>query len=246
MEVEVKRVAGPMETEFAKYKSERSALIYLIQTAEAAERYEDMCVFLRLLIQQGHDLTTEERNFFSIAFKNVITALRASWRTLNTPEGKYDNVLADYKKMIEKELDGKFKDALDLIENHLLRSNKQNYANQVFFLKMAADYYRYQAEYLPGRSLDHKALLKYEEAKTLAEKTLEPTDPIRLGVALNYSVCLYEICHQKKKACDLAKAAFDKAIDKLDDLDEAFYKDSTLIMQLLRDNLTLWTSDESS
>jgi len=39
MEVEVKRVAGPMETEFAKYKSERSALIYLIQTAEAAERY---------------------------------------------------------------------------------------------------------------------------------------------------------------------------------------------------------------
>jgi len=44
----------------------------------------------------------------------------------------------------------------------------------------------------------------------------------------------------------VAKSAFDKAIDKLDDLDETFYKDSTLIMQLLRDNLTLWTSDEQA
>jgi len=236
-----------MESEFAKYKSkDRSALVYLVQTAEAAERYEDMCSFLRLLVQQGHDLTTEERNLLSIAFKNVITALRTSWRTLSTPEGKYDDLLADYKKMIEKELDIKCKEALDLLENYLLKSSKSNYPNQVFFLKMAADYYRYQAEFLPGKGLDHKALLKYEEAKTLSDKALEPTDPIRLGVALNYSVCLFEICHQKKKACDLAKAAFDKAIDKLDDLDEAFYKDSTLIMQLLRDNLTLWTSDETS
>jgi len=236
-----------MESEFAKYKSrDRAALVYLIQTAEAAERYEDMCSFLRLLVQQGHDLTTEERSLLSIAFKNVITSLRTSWRTLTTPEGKYDDLLADYKKMIEKELDLKCKDALDLLENYLLKSSKTNYPNQVFFLKMAADYYRYQAEFMPGKGLDHKALLKYEEAKTLADKALEPTDPIRLGVALNYSVCLFEICHQKKKACDLAKAAFDKAIDKLDDLDEAFYKDSTLIMQLLRDNLTLWTSDETS
>jgi len=236
-----------MESEFAKYKSrDRAALVYLIQTAEAAERYEDMCSFLRLLVQQGHDLTTEERSLLSIAFKNVITSLRTSWRTLTTPEGKYDDLLADYKKMIEKELDLKCKDALDLLETYLLKSSKTNYPNQVFFLKMAADYYRYQAEFMPGKGLDHKALLKYEEAKTLADKALEPTDPIRLGVALNYSVCLFEICHQKKKACDLAKAAFDKAIDKLDDLDEAFYKDSTLIMQLLRDNLTLWTSDETS
>lgn len=41
----------------------------------------------------------------------------------------------------------------------------------------------------------------------------------------------------------LAKAAFDDAIAELDTLSEESYKDSTLIMQLLRDNLTLWTSD---
>ena len=41
----------------------------------------------------------------------------------------------------------------------------------------------------------------------------------------------------------MAKQAFDEAIAELDTLSEESYKDSTLIMQLLRDNLTLWTSD---
>lgn len=45
------------------------------------------------------------------------------------------------------------------------------------------------------------------------------------------------------RACHLAKQAFDDAIAELDGLNEESYKDSTLIMQLLRDNLTLWTSD---
>ena len=46
------------------------------------------------------------------------------------------------------------------------------------------------------------------------------------------------------RACHLAKQAFDDAIAELDTLSEESYKDSTLIMQLLRDNLTLWTSDQ--
>ena len=79
----------------------------------------------------------------------------------------------------------------------------------------------------------------------MAVDKLSPTHPIRLGLALNYSVCYYEILKESKKACELAKKAFDEAISKLDQLDEASYKDSTLIMQLLRDNLTLWTSDQN-
>jgi hypothetical protein len=41
----------------------------------------------------------------------------------------------------------------------------------------------------------------------------------------------------------MAKQAFDDAIADLDTLTEESYKDTTLIMQLIRDNLTLWTSD---
>ena len=45
---------------------------------------------------------------------------------------------------------------------------------------------------------------------------------------------------------NLALQAFDDAIAELDTLNEDSYKDSTLIMQLLRDNLTLWTSDTAA
>lgn len=77
----------------------------------------------------------------------------------------------------------------------------------------------------------------------IANSELAPTHPIRLGLALNFSVFYYEILNSPDRACSLAKQAFDEAIAELDTLGEESYKDSTLIMQLLRDNLTLWTSD---
>lgn len=56
----------------------------------------------------------------------------------------------------------------------------------------------------------------------------------------------YEILNSPDRACHLAKQAFDDAIAELDSLSEESYRDSTLIMQLLRDNLTLWTSSDST
>jgi len=124
-----------------------------------------------------------------------------------------------------------------------LKNNTKKDESRVFYLKMTGDYYRYLAEFVAGKSYDQQAATFYKQALEIAESELTPTHPIRLGLALNYSVCYYEILKDKKKACELARDAFDKAISKLDQLDEASYKDSTLIMQLLRDNLTLWTSD---
>ena len=74
---------------------------------------------------------------------------------------------------------------------------------------------------------------------TEACESLPSTHPIRLGLALNFSVFYYEIKNTPDKACELAKKAFDDAIAELDSLKEESYKDSTLIMQLLRDNLTV-------
>src|SRR3954464_12614262 len=83
----------------------------------------------------------------------------------------------------------------------------------------------------------------HKGATDIAQTELAPTHPIRLGLALNFSVFYYEILNSPDRACHLAKQAFDDAIAELDALSEESYKDSTLIMQLLRDNLTLWTSD---
>lgn len=63
---------------------------------------------------------------------------------------------------------------------------------------------------------------------------------------MNFSVFYYEILNSPDRACHLAKQAFDDAIAELDSLSEESYRDSTLIMQLLRDNLTLWTSSDGN
>lgn len=85
-----------------------------------------------------------------------------------------------------------------------------------------------------------------QNATDVAQTELTPTHPIRLGLALNFSVFYYEILNSPDRACHLAKQAFDDAIAELDSLSEESYRDSTLIMQLLRDNLTLWTSSDGA
>jgi 14-3-3 protein epsilon len=75
------------------------------------------------------------------------------------------------------------------------------------------------------------------------EKGLPTTHPSRLGLALNYSVFFYEVRNDPSKACQVAKRAFDNPIAEIDNIDEDQYKDATTIMQLIRDNLTLWASE---
>jgi hypothetical protein len=172
-----------------------------------------------------------------------------------------------YRAVVETELFAKCKEVLDLLKNNLLQSDtdqtgiKENFEKatpespehtdlekqletQVFYLKMSGDYYRYLAEFKKDDDDQHKnqAEAKYIKALTLSE-ALAPTHPTRLGLALNASVCYWEIMKKPTEACQLAKKAFDEAIQKLDSLSDSTYKDSTLIMQLLRDNLTIWTNE---
>lgn len=193
----------------------------------------------------GETLTVEERNLLSVGYKNVIGTKRGSWRTLAADEAGAGHVQT-YKSQIEEELKSTCNDILTLLKDKLIDSGKGKGGEQeaeVFYLKMTGDYYRYLAESVNTKGDDEQAKEYYQKAYEVAD-ALQPTHPIRLGLALNYSVCYYEILKDKAKACELAKNAFDAAISKLDSLEEADYKDSTLIMQLLRDNLTLWTASD--
>jgi 14-3-3 protein beta/theta/zeta len=151
----------------------------------------------------------------------------------------------EYREKIEKELREICGDVLSLLDKYLI-PKASNAESKVFYLKMKGDYFRYLAEVATGE--DRASVLDdsqkaYQEAFEIAKSKMQPTHPIRLGLALNFSVFYYEILNSPEKACQLAKQAFDDAIAELDTLNEDSYKDSTLIMQLLRDNLTLWTSD---
>jgi len=232
-------------------------LVELVRVAETAERYEDMCKFVRKLVEMksesGKDLDVDERNLLSVAYKNVVGSKRASWRTLS---GGFDDADTDllnkYKSLVENELEAICMEVLDLLTSHLCKNVEGNGdETEVFYLKMCGDYYRYLSEFRADGKVDYEGEQKsfpemaevyYKKAMDVAEANLNETHPTRLGLALNFSVCYYEILKKPNKACELAKKSFDAAIEKLDTLNDASYKDSTLIMQLLRDNLTLWTS----
>ncbi|XP_063368583.1 14-3-3 protein epsilon [Cydia amplana] len=236
--------------------SEREDNVYKAKLAEQAERYDEMVEAMKNVASRNvsdNELTVEERNLLSVAYKNVIGARRASWRIISSIEQKEEtkgaedklSMIRAYRSQVEKELRDICSDILAVLDKHLIPAS-QTGESKVFYYKMKGDYHRYLAEFATGNDRKEAAensLVAYKAASDIAMTELPPTHPIRLGLALNFSVFYYEILNSPDRACRLAKAAFDDAIAELDTLSEESYKDSTLIMQLLRDNLTLWTSD---
>lgn len=247
---------------------EKDELVQRAKLAEQAERYDDMAESMKKvteLLGESELLSTDERNLLSVAYKNVVGSRRASWRVISSIEQKHNSdpkktdLAKEYREKIEKELKDICQEVLNLLDKFLIvnsetekkreeadESNNSSKGTEslVFYLKMKGDYYRYLAEVKSedAETTTGPAKDAYVKA-TEAASTLPSTHPIRLGLALNFSVFYYEILNKPNEACDLAKDAFDKSIAELDTLKEDSYKDSTLIMQLLRDNLTLWTSD---
>jgi len=247
-------------------------LLDLARLAEAAERYSDMALRMKELVERkikniesqstkedDKTLDVEARNLFSVAYKNVIGAVRSSWRTITSGQFSEINaaVIEMYKTAIEKKMEGICTEVLALLGGSTAKSTgllsvwegstgNEDAEARIFYMKMRGDYYRYLSEFNDKQEYKEGAQKSYKEAMDLAKSALAETHPTRLGLALNYSVCYYEILKKPDKACELAKEAFDAAIEKLDTLNDASYKDSTLIMQLLRDNLTLWTSENES
>jgi len=231
---------------------DRDSLVYKAKLAEQAERFDEMVSDMKEVAKQPQELTVEERNLLSVAYKNVIGSRRASWRVVTSIEQKGDadkmSIIKDYKLKIETELSEICNDILGIIEENLIPNSTSEEA-KVFYYKMKGDYHRYLAEFQSAevrKTSASSALDAYQAASGFASSDLTPTHPIRLGLALNFSVFYYEILNSPDRACHIAKQAFDDAIAELDTLSEESYKDSTLIMQLLRDNLTLWTSDHST
>merc|ERR1712146_561589 len=114
--------------------------------------------------------------------------------------------------------------------------------SKAFFQKMIGDYYRYVAESATDATLQEVkegALKGYEEADKLS-KGLNACNPIRLGLALNFSVFHYEVMNDHKKACELGEAVFFEVLEKIDDVDEETFRDAKSIIELLKENLSLW------
>jgi len=108
--------------------------------------------------------------------------------------------------------------------------------------------FRYKAEAsLEDREMDsQRSCESYEKALEISTKYLSPADSIHLGLVLNFSVLKFEILHERKNAIDLASKHFSGGLEQIDALSENGYKDSTIVLQLLRDNVSLWQSRDES
>ena len=112
---------------------------------------------------------------------------------------------------------------------------------------MIGDYYRYVAESAHDATLEEVkqgALAGYNKADELSQ-SLNACNPIRLGLALNFSVFYYEVINDHKKACDLGERALTEALEKIDDVDEETFRDAKSIIELLKENLSLWKEEEA-
>lgn len=228
----------------------KEELIYNAKLAEHSERYADMITYMKSLIDEtGGDLNNEERTLLSVAYKQAVGERRNAWRILGSYEEKQKSrgsehlaLISEYKKRIETELHNLCLELIKLIDDKLLKGGAVDEV-EVFYLKMKGDYYRYMAEAGEAEEIQ-KSFEAYSHASNAA-KSLPVNNPVRLGLALNFSVFYYELKKEPTKACELAKTTFDEALPTLEELDERAYKEATSILGLIKDNLTLWTSEDA-
>jgi 14-3-3 protein epsilon len=226
--------------------------IFMVRVAEQAERFDDMYNFLKEVIAaKDSDFSTDERNLLSVGFKNLIAANRTAIRTIGAIEQnpkyqKFATALQNYKKKIEGELYAQCSSIVALVKEKCIKL-ASNSESKAFFHKMAGDYCRYVAESAQGEKLTEAkngALEQYTIAQELSLKDLGACNPIRLGLALNFSVFYYEVMNDHKKACELGESSLQSALDKIDECDEETFRDAKSIIELLKENLSLWKEEE--
>lgn len=178
--------------------SARDENVYMAKLAEQAERYEEMVQFMEKVIGDAEELTVEERNLLSVAYKNVIGARRASWRIISSIEqkeesrGNEDHVatIRGYRSKIESELSSICDGILRLLDSRLIPSASSG-DSKVFYLKMKGDYHRYLAEFKTGAERKEAA-----ESTLAAYKSAQVRSRVRVRV-FTYC-CLFQLCFSSK------------------------------------------------
>ncbi|PVH90224.1 14-3-3 protein [Periconia macrospinosa] len=211
---------------------ERESKTFLAQLCRQAERYDEMVIYMTEVANLGEGLSMEESNLLSAAYQKALSKSKGS--------DKHVDTVRDYLYKIEAELESLCQDILDVLDEFLMPKAESGDLKE-FYHRMRGDCHRYLAEFSLGEERKVTASAAYEAYQTateIAQPELAPTHPIRLGLALNFSVFYYEILNSPDLACHLAKQAF---VDATDPLPGGPGCDGTLVMRLLHDNITHWT-----
>mmetsp|Transcript_96048 Transcript_96048/g.233362 ORF Transcript_96048/g.233362 Transcript_96048/m.233362 type:complete len:236 (+) Transcript_96048:108-815(+) len=227
---------------------ESEKLFLLAHVAERAERWDEMADYMKALAELGSPLNSDQRNMLSSAFKSALAERRQALRVAVAAAQEYAadhaqhaSLAIGYKNKVEAELKEICEKATALLSSRLVPSAAPGEA-KTFYLKMLGDYYRYLAEFAEGDA----RLRAAEEAKGayaqgMQEATaLSEVDPVRLGLALNFSVFQHEVLQDTVGAVSTAKETLGKSSQAISTISEETRNEALLTMQLLQDNLSLW------
>lgn len=234
-------------------------LIYKAKLAEQALRFDDVVTIMKEVVHHSDKLTEDQRNLLNIGYRNVIWERRAAWRLVFDVENKEQSrrrlkqaeLARGFRLTLEEEQNAICKEVIELIDSIL--ANKENdLENKVFLHKMKGDYYRYMSEYQgagPNKTkygtvaLDN-ADKSYDQAKEIANNENMPSyHCMRLGLMLNMAVFTYEVKRDPIAAYNIAKEAFNAAINDIDNLEDEQHQNSLEIMQLIKDNQLMWMAE---
>lgn len=244
-----------MNNEYITEIDTKDTYLWKAKLAQESNRYEDMALFMRLVVETGMPTSKDEDMMLAVAYKRVLDMKRSSRRTLLTIEQK-DNVkpwevavTRQYRSRVDSELRALCNEMLTVVRGWLMSDQAvtADSATEVFYWKLRGDYGRYAAEathdHAERSAVISESRFAYERAEKLGHENLLPVDPVRLGLMLNYSVFLYQVCEQRQRGHDVAKRAYENAVNEIDNIDDRMYNDSTLILRLIRDNLSIWIQE---
>jgi 14-3-3 protein epsilon len=227
----------------------KDELKYLINTCLSLELYEEAYDYSKQLkIVCDNTFDEDERNLYMKCLKGKLNIERNAWKILIDFENyEQDKEILPKKLMKEKKdylEEERKKLCFEVVEDcKIFEQNveEDDYPAQIFYLKLKADYLRYYGEVATEEEFEkYKKTCKdsYEKAYELCKDHLEPTSPLYLSVALNYSVFLYTLTDKTSDAYNIANETYKQAILKL--LPEKKIPEVESILKSIEENITIW------
>ena len=198
-------------------------------------------------------LTPEELNLLNIAYKNPIASRRSSLNDVlefinrESPASCPSRVqkLQMFRDTLLEEIKEICLDLINLIDTSLLPAANEP-QQRVSFEKMKGDYYRYICEKRDKADIEdliQKANECYQSGMTIAQEELDNANSTYLGLVLNYSVFLYDIMELKNEAIEISKKAFNDAEYMTSSMNDTAYKDTIMVLRLLKTNFVNWEKE---
>ena len=225
-------------------------LRYLANVQHDGGLLSDAMQTLRDLAAAKPAFNKEDRNVFGLIYKDAIDPIRQTLKTLNEAlaierareQAELADKIEQYWKQSVARLVSFCTAAASMIEDTLL-PNAVDETSVVFFEKMRGDLYRYLSETDDKEATD-KAKKAYEHAMEVANKSLRPCDPVRLGTLLNYAVFVYGHEGRCEDAIEMLKDARDEIQRNTEQMSEKTMKETLEVVNVIQANLSNWCAEE--